>query len=250
MKPTDIYNPAFVKDLFSEMSKTYGLTNLISSFGFCQRWRAQCVNQIAFRDGATIYDFMSGMGECWNHIDKKLNGGSHLVAVDFCPAMCRRAKENAKGVTRLNVQVVEQDILANGLDDDSADHIISTFGLKTFSDEQKQALAAEIERTLKPRGTFSLLEISVPPGRLLRLPYMFYLRYVIPLIGRLFMGNADNYRMLGIYTQKFKDCSRMAGFLKAAGLEVEYRSFFFGCAGCLVGRKSYPRHSSSNRSNT
>jgi demethylmenaquinone methyltransferase/2-methoxy-6-polyprenyl-1,4-benzoquinol methylase len=66
---------------------------------------------------------------------------------------------------------------------------------------------------------------------------MFYLRYIIPLIGRIFLGNPDNYRMLGIYTERFNNCSGMADALKHAGLEVEYRSFFFGCASGLRGRK-------------
>jgi demethylmenaquinone methyltransferase/2-methoxy-6-polyprenyl-1,4-benzoquinol methylase len=236
-KPADIYHPAFVKGLFSEMSATYGLTNLISSFGFCHRWRVQCVNQIEFKDGALVYDLMSGMGECWRHIERQLSPGGRLVGLDFCPEMCRRARLKAKGMTNVGVEILEADVLDNTLADESADCVVSTFGLKTFSDEQKGRLALEIKRLLKPQGTFSLLEISVPPSRPVRALYMFYLKHVIPRIGRMFLGNPDNYRMLGIYTERFKDCSVMARLLKDAGLEVEYRSFFLGCASSLRGRK-------------
>ena len=31
--PENIYDPMFVQSLFDEMSKTYGITNYISSFG-------------------------------------------------------------------------------------------------------------------------------------------------------------------------------------------------------------------------
>ena len=237
MKSADIYNPAFVKGLFSEMSATYGLTNLISSFGFCYMWRVQCVNQVMFKDGTTVYDLMSGMGECWQHINRKATTVSRLVALDFCPEMCRRAKLNAGNITNFGVEILEEDVLDNTIEDESADCIISTFGLKTFSDEQKGRLALEIKRILKPQGMFSLLEISVPPSRLIRTLYMFYLKYVIPLIGMMFLGNPDNYRMLGVYTERFKDCSGMAELLKGAGLEVEYKSYFLGCASSLRGRK-------------
>jgi demethylmenaquinone methyltransferase/2-methoxy-6-polyprenyl-1,4-benzoquinol methylase len=35
---------------------------------------------------------------------------------------------------------------------------------------------------------------------------MFYLKHIIPGIGRLLLGNPENYRMLGVYTEKFGNC--------------------------------------------
>ena len=36
MPSEDIYQAQFVRTLFDEMSATYGITNVISSFGFCR----------------------------------------------------------------------------------------------------------------------------------------------------------------------------------------------------------------------
>lgn len=184
----------------------------------------------------TICDLMTGMGECWEPIDKKLNAETRLMALDFSDEMCRQAKKNAKHLKHGKVEIFEEDVLANSIPSGSADYVISAFGLKTFSDQQKQKLAFEIKRILKPNGVFSLLEISVPPNKLLRLPYMFYLKRVIPIIGKLLMGNAENYRMLGIYTEQFENCQAMGEFLQDAGLNVKYKSFFFGCASGLRGK--------------
>lgn len=185
----------------------------------------------------TVCDLMTGMGECWESIDKKLSGETRLIALDFSSEMCRQARENSKLLKHGKVEIFEEDILANTIPANSTDCLFSVFGLKTFSDEQKKKLAFEIERVLKPSGSFSLLEISVPPNKILRLPYMFYLKRVIPLIGKLLMGNAENYRMLGVYTELFDNCEMMGKFLQDAGLDVKYKSFFFGCASGLSGTK-------------
>ena len=237
MTTPDLYNPTFVRAFFDEMSKTYGVTNNISSFGFCKRWREQCVAHVVIRPGMTVYDLMTGMGECWQPIRQQLHDQGYLVALDFSSEMCHRARRHAAEFQPLSVQVVEEDVLRNTLETASADCTVSTFGLKTFSDEQKVVLAQEIARLLRPGGSFSLLEISVPSLPLLRLPYVFYLKYVIPLIGKLLLGNPNNYRLLGVYTKRFGNCHTMAACLRAAGLHVEYKQFFFGCATALVGRK-------------
>ncbi len=214
------------------------MTNFISSFGFCKRWRDQCVAQVPLRPGMTVYDLMTGMGECWQPISRQLHTHGQLIALDFSPEMCRRAGNRSARFSPLDVQIVEEDILCNTLAAESADCIISTFGLKTFSDEQKQILARELAPILRPQGTFSLLEISVPSSPLLHTPYMFYLKHVIPIIGKLLLGNPDNYRLLGVYTERFSNCQQMATYLRAAGLHVKYKRFFFGCATGVFGSKA------------
>lgn len=238
MLPPDIYEAQFVRTLFDEMSATYGITNFIASFGFCRRWRAQCVALAAIRPGMTVYDLMTGMGECWHLINRRLQDEGKLVALDFSAAMCRRAQAQKRRMPRLDVEIVEQDFLRNTLPEASADCLISCFGLKTFSDAQQAVAAQQIARLLKPGGIFSLLEISVPSAVVLRGPFMGYLKYVIPLLGKLLLGNPDNYKMLGIYTERFKDCASMRQHLERHGLEVEQRRFFFGCATALLGRKA------------
>ena len=230
------YEPEFVRELFNGMASTYGVTNLVSSFGFCQRWRERCVELAQVQPGMVVYDLMSGMGECWSSLDRRLQGNGSVVALDFCPEMCARARVTRDRIRRLDVTLLQEDVLANSIGTASADRVLCSFGLKTFTEQQGQLLAFELARILKPGGRYSLLEISVPSARLLRWPYMLYLKYVIPVLGLLFLGNPRCYSMLGAYTEAFQNCRRMAESLRRAGLEVEYRELFFGCATALVGR--------------
>jgi len=236
-RDADIYSTRYVKALFDEMSRTYGYINRISSFGFNTRWRSQCVGQIAMTPQMTVCDLMSGMGECWRAIDSALGPGGRIVALDFSAEMCRNARVQRQRLPHRAIEILEQDALSSSLPDGSVDCIISAFGLKTFNDHQQAAFAREIARILRPAGSVSLLEISVPSTRFLRIPYMFYLKRVIPVIGRLMLGNPDNYRMLGAYTERFGNCERMGEHLRAAGLEVENRHYFFGCASGLYALK-------------
>jgi ubiquinone/menaquinone biosynthesis C-methylase UbiE len=69
--------------------------------------------------------------------------------------------------------------------------VISGFGLKTFNDKQLVQLANEIDRILKPNGKFSLIDVSVPKIRILKPFYMFYLKNIIPILGKVFLGSPE-----------------------------------------------------------
>lgn len=75
---------------------------------------------------------------------------------------------------------------------------------------------------------------------MIRLPYMFYINWIIPMIGWLASGNPDNYRLLGIYTSAFQNCNLTAASFAAAGPAVNRQSYFFGCATGISGLKPHP----------
>jgi demethylmenaquinone methyltransferase/2-methoxy-6-polyprenyl-1,4-benzoquinol methylase len=58
-----IYQRQFVAGLFDDMAATYGLVNVITSFGFCVWWRRQCARLAPLRPGMLVCDLMTGMGE-------------------------------------------------------------------------------------------------------------------------------------------------------------------------------------------
>ena len=231
-----IYEPVFVRSLFDEMSSTYGLVNVITSFGFCILWREQCARLIDdYEDGDRIVDLMSGMAELTLHVRRKVTERAEILGIDLSTVMCATATEtiSRKGLTRCRAEV--GDALATGLPDGSVDAAVSTFGLKTFDDDQLRQLALECRRVLRPGGRVAFLEISVPAPKILRCPFMFYIRKIIPVLGRILMGNPDNYRLLGVYTEAFENCDKTVGFFEEAGFKVEPKSFFFGCATGFAG---------------
>jgi demethylmenaquinone methyltransferase/2-methoxy-6-polyprenyl-1,4-benzoquinol methylase len=233
----DIYNTGYVEKLFDEMSGSYEKVNYVTSFGFSKRWRKWFVKNASINPGMTVCDLMCGMGECWSPILSSMNNQGELIAVDLSSGMLKGAKKRTAKFPAFEIKLDKQNALASTIKDVSVDCVVSAFGIKTFSDEQKTILAAEMWRILKPQGTFSLVEVSVPKGYFLKTLYMFYLKKVIPLIGLAFLGNAENYRMLGVYTEKFGNCKIMHSILEQQGFQVTYHDYFFGSATGISGIK-------------
>jgi ubiquinone/menaquinone biosynthesis C-methylase UbiE len=229
------YEPNAVRALFDEMAATYGIVNLISSFGFAARWRHQLVQDLPLAGASHVVDLMSGMNELCRSIAPHVAPTMHVTAIDISPEMIRRARKSWP----FQVEIHLDDVLTHDFEPASADAVICSFGLKTFDPSQQDQLAQRVAHVLRPGGVFSFVEISVPPVRLLRLPYLFYLNRIIPWIGRLFLGNPANYRMLGVYTQAFGDCRHFAECLRHHGMEVSQVRYFFGCASGVRGAKPH-----------
>jgi ubiquinone/menaquinone biosynthesis C-methylase UbiE len=215
------------------MASTYGHVNLISSFGFTARWRRQVVARLPLASAECVVDLMSGMGELWRSLAPSLPASARVIGVDISPEMARRTQRE----WHFPVEVRVADVLAWNPEAGIADVVVSSFGLKTFDLEQQQRLAWLVAQLLKPGGAYSFVEISVPRFLPLRAALMFYLKWLIPLVGRVMLGNPDSYRMLGVYTEAFNNASHFAGCLKQAELEAVPASYFFGCATGVRGIK-------------
>jgi len=227
------YDPESIRKIFNDMASTYGHVNLISSFGFTARWRRQAVVGLPLGSAACVVDLMSGMGELWRSLATGLQATATVVGVDISPEMARRSPRK----WHFAVEVRVEDVLTWHAESDFADVVVSSFGLKTFNHQQQRSLAYNVAQLLKPGGAYSFIEISVPPFLPLRAAYLFYLKSVIPFVGKLLLGDPDCYRMLGVYTEAFGNTAHFAGCLREAGLQVTQVSHFFGCATGVRGVK-------------
>lgn len=227
------HEDAYVQALFDQMGPTYAVMNVVSSFAFSEWWRRSCVRGAKIEEGALVCDMMAGSGECWSYLRRR---GAHIVSIDFSSYMSNRQRDR-RDQSELEVDVRCENATSTSLKAESMDAVISAFGLKTLSDAALGDFARELSRILKPGGCFSLLEISVPSSRWLQAPYGWYIGKVVPWLGKLFLGDIECYRMLGIYTREFGSCDRVLHHFEEAGLSVVVKSHFFGCATSLVGSK-------------
>ena len=82
-----------------------------------------------------------------------------------------------------------------------------------------------------------MIDVSVPKNRILRVFYVCYLKYIIPILGKLFLGNVETYKVLGIYTNEFENSKNVERIFKNQNFEVEYVEYFYGCASGIKGMK-------------
>ncbi len=235
---TDIYDPAFVRDVFDRCSDKYIAFSYVCSLGFTERWRRQCVAALALPPEARGgYDLMAGTGEAWPHLLAAHPAIERITAVDISAGMHRRAIERLYAMRAHRIDFIEDDVLASDLPDGSADFVISTFGLKTFNPAQHQRLAALTARVLKPGGRFAFIEASDPKGWIFRWLYLLHLKSVLPLVERFLLRGAQDFSMIGAYASNFGDARDFTAMLQNNGLEAEFRKAFFGCATIACGKK-------------
>ncbi len=235
----DIYDPEFIKGVFDRCSGRYILFSDLFSFGFIERWRRQCVESMPAPNAETPrgYDLMAGTGEIWPHLLRRFPQTGAITAVDISAGMHRHAMERLHRHRAHKIDFIEDDVFASNLANNSADFVISSFGLKTLRPHHQRQLAQLIARVLKPGGVFALVEASDPKGWLLRPLYLFHLQRLLPLVERTLLRGARDFAMIGTYCSNFGDSSEMAEMLRAEGLETEFKRYFFGCATGVAGRK-------------
>lgn len=234
----NIYNPEYIKGLFNKMSSSYERMNFITSFGFSIRWRRQFLKPFKqAKHKAEIIDLLTGMGETWRATKNALPN-SNLTVLDFSDGMLKYAKQKSKLKFNNEINILQQDILNNGLSSNHYDFVTCAFGLKTFNAEQLQTLAKETKRILKVGGQFSFIEVSKPNNKLLKALYGIYLGQIIPVLGRLLLGNPEEYKMLWKYTDKFGNAKNATKIFSQVGLTTNFISYFYGCATGFYGTKT------------
>lgn len=233
----NIYNTEYVKHLFNSMSSSYERVNYLTSFGFSLRWRRQFLKPFAqVKEQVEIIDLMTGMGETWHPIKRKFPN-SKMTVLDFSEGMLKNAKQKNTMHFNGEVKILQQDILNNSLQNNNYDFVTCAFGLKTFNAEQLRKLALETKRILKYGGQFSFIEVSKPDNRILNSLYAFYVGRIVPILGKVLLGNPEEYKMLWKYTAKFENSRRATEIFKEVGLNVKFKSYFFGCATGFIGIK-------------
>lgn len=233
----NIYEPKFVKQLFNQMSGSYERMNYITSFGFSIRWRKQFLNKLGKSDeNLNVIDLLSGLGENWTYLKQNFPN-STFSALDFSEEMISQSKNKGNKVFKNQLNLLCEDVLQSNLEANSFDIISCAYGLKTFNEEQLEVLAKEISRILKPNGKFSFVEVSKPKNNFLYYPYKLYLSKIIPVLGKLFLGNPSDYKMLWIYTENFGNCDGVKKIFSKYNLNVNSENYFYGCATGIYGTK-------------
>jgi ubiquinone/menaquinone biosynthesis C-methylase UbiE len=108
------------------------------------------VDQVDPQPGQTVLELTAGPGETGFLAAARLGSSGRLISSDFVPAMVEAARRGADERGLDNVECRVLDAQQIDLPDDSADGVISRFGLMLMP--QQQRAIAEIRRVLRPGG--------------------------------------------------------------------------------------------------
>ena len=194
------------------------------------------VPALKLKPGDAIADIGCGTGYHTRRLAKVVGTNGVVYAGDIQPEMLDLLTNNLAAENIRNVRPVLGTITDPKLPRASLNLILMVDVYHEF-DHPYEMIAAMIP-SLKPGGRISLLEISTADGWWLSAAYRFYLRSIIPIVGKMCLGDIECYRMLSAYTETFGSCRAAAPAFSQAGFEVSVRDHFYGCATSIVGRKS------------
>lgn len=211
-------NQGAVEQMFNRIAKKYDFLNHFLSFGIDKIWRRKLVKEIKKHNPESVLDIATGTGDMLLLMQKK--GIKKTDGVDPSEGMLNIAKE------KVNKKFPNRDInlkisFAEKMDIDNSyyDAAVIVFGIRNFENIDKAL--SEIKRILKNKGHIYVLEFSLPKNRLIKHLYLFYLKYFIPVWGKLISREKTAYSYLAETIQEFSKNINIAERLNENGFNTE-----------------------------
>ncbi len=180
--------------MFSGISARYDLANHILSLQLDRAWRKQLVRWADPRPEERVLDVCTGTGDLllgFAHQHQQLT----RWGLDLSREMLAHAQKKLGSIRDAGSSLlIEGNALQLPFASESFDIVTVAFGLRNLPDIQ--AGLGEMVRVLKPGGRLLILEFALPPNRLWRGTYLFYLKHVVPRLGALITGSRSAYEYL------------------------------------------------------
>jgi demethylmenaquinone methyltransferase/2-methoxy-6-polyprenyl-1,4-benzoquinol methylase len=218
---------AAVRSMFDAIAPRYDLVNRIMTFRMDVGWRRRTVAALGLPAGSAVVDLACGTGDLCRELARQ---GLRPVGVDLSLGMLAAARTQAP--------ILQGDALGLPLPPGSVAGATCGFALRNF-----QALPpffAELARVVRPGGRISLVDVSQPPNRLLRLGHSIYFGKVVPFVGGL-LSDPAAYRYLPRSVAYMPEPEVFLAQLADAGfVAVERRLLSFGIAQLITATRATP----------
>jgi demethylmenaquinone methyltransferase/2-methoxy-6-polyprenyl-1,4-benzoquinol methylase len=184
---------ARVSDLFSRIAPRYDLINDLQCFGLHRWWKRRVARLADPRPGERALDVCCGTGDLAFALARR---GADVVGLDFCAPMLAIAQQRwearrAKLKIHTAVEFAHGDAQQLPFPDGGFDIVTIGYGLRNLADWR--AGLREMGRVARPGGRLLVLDFGKPDNAWWRRLYFAYLRWMVPVYGRVFCGDAQAY---------------------------------------------------------
>ncbi len=208
-----------IRSVFQRVASRYDLMNDIMSMGIHRLWKWRFIREIKAKSGHLIVDLAGGTGDIAKGL---IQPGKVLCIVDPSLEMMAVAKSRLKD----NCNYIAADAQQLPFDDNSVDILTISFGIRNVTDIN--LALEEINRVLKPGGSFYCLEFSTPVFWLKPF-YEAWSRTIIPRLGAWVSKNPDAYHYLIESIAKFPSQKEMLKIIQNANFsDVSYTNLSLG----------------------
>jgi len=224
--------------MFNRIAKTYDSVNRLLSFGLDVGWRKKVGLLLPQKRQVALLDLATGTADqvlllCKEHPQQI----SEAIGMDLSEGMLEKGREKVDQQKLQNIIRLETGDAVNIPSENGRfDAITISFGIRNVPDVP--ASLREMHRVLRPEGKTLILEFSMPKNPVVRFGHLFYLRYVLPLVGGLISGDYEAYKYLNTSIEAFPYGESFCSLMKEAGFStVRQHPVTFGIATIYEGIK-------------
>jgi len=229
--------PDRIAGMFDAIAPRYDLLNRVLSAGVDRRWRRRAIASLGLTGGEVLLDVCTGTADVALE-GRRSGGAARVIGVDFAGAMLAlgRKKIRAAGEDG-RIALLRGDATRLPLHDSSVDAATIAFGIRNV--QRPELACAELARTLRPGRRLAILEFGVPriPG--INTLYLWYFKYLLPLVGRSLSGHSGAYSYLPESVGAFPPPAEFVTILRQAGfVEVRAVPLTFGIVYLYTARRA------------
>jgi len=229
--------PGRIAPMFDAIARRYDLLNHLLSAGIDRRWRKRAIRALALTGAERVLDLCTGTGDLALAAARARPPAARIVGIDFAGAMLTVGREKIRraGLDR-RITLVRGDAMRIPLRDSAIDAVTIGFGIRNVEDIA--AACREVRRILKPGGRLAILEFAVPTTPGISAVYLWYLRRVLPCIGRAISRHSAAYGYLPASIDAFATPDEFVTIVRQAGFaDVSAVSLTFGSVCLYVARR-------------
>lgn len=234
--------PNSIRSMFGSIAPTYDRGNAILSFSCHRYWNARLCKltveaALSGKEGSYL-DLCCGTGDIAYRFLKHASHPQRAYLLDFCPEMLEEARIKAQNLSlaKHRIDFIEGDAQKIPLPDASVDCVTIAYGIRNV--QSPELCVREVYRVLKPGGRFGILELTRPKNTLMAWGHGWYLRNILPLMGKLFLRNEEAYRYLCNSIQSFVSPDLLEETLQGCGFSrTGQRALMGGIATIVIGKK-------------
>lgn len=226
--------------MFNRISGVYDLLNRLLSFNLDRLWRRHLARAAlrAAGNAALALDVCCGTGDTSIALAREICHNGLIVGVDFAEKMLERMRRKVARAPRgERIRACLGDAARLPFAAGVFDAVCCGFGVRNLPDRRRGL--REMLRVLKPGGAIAVMEFARPEHGGLGGAAGFYVRRILPVIGRLISGDEFNaYGYLPESIMKFPTAEEFRRDMLEAGCgSVEYEVNRMGLVAFLFGSK-------------
>ena len=204
-------------EIFNRIAKSYDSVNRILSFGLDIGWRKKVNTLLPQRNGLRLLDLATGTADQVIMLCDLNQNIEDAVGMDLSDEMLDIGR---KKITRFEgrIKLENGDAVQLPIDDSEYDAVTISFGIRNVPDVP--ASMSEMYRVLKDDSKALILEFSLPKNPIIRFGHLFYLRWVLPIVGGLISGDYEAYKYLNTSIEAFPYGEEFCNLLRDAGFET------------------------------